>query len=103
VNAAEVSAENMVTGYVRAENASLHGYTGAVVARSAEVHQGITGLVAGTNVHTEGTRTVLLVGRNVTGNVTTIVDARSALIAGLTGGLFGGLLLLLGRILFGRR
>jgi hypothetical protein len=35
--------------------------------------------------------------------VTALVDSRSALIAGLTGGLFAGLLLLLGRTLFGRK
>ncbi len=103
VNATEISAERSVTGYVQAEKASVSGYTGAVVARSAEVQQGITGLVAGTDIHVEGGRTVLLVGRSVTGNVTTLMDSRSALIAGLTGGLFAGLLLLLGRLLFGRK
>jgi hypothetical protein len=35
--------------------------------------------------------------------VTTIIEPRSALIAGLTGGLFAGLMLLLGRTLFGRK
>ena len=81
----------------------MSGYTGAVVARSAEIRQGITGLVAGNNVRVEDARTVLLIGRNVTGNVVTLIDSRSALIAGLTGGLFAGLMLLLGKMLFGRK
>jgi hypothetical protein len=102
VNATEFVAEWAPTGYVRAEKVSVNGYTGAVVASSAEVHQGITGMIAGNDVHVEDARTVLLVGRNVTGNVVTLMDSRSALIAGLTGGLFAGLMLLLGRMLFRR-
>jgi hypothetical protein len=35
--------------------------------------------------------------------VTTLMDTRSALIAGLVTGLFSGIMLLLGRMLFGRR
>ena len=88
---------------VQAEKASVSGYTGAVVARNAEVHYGLTGVVVGRDVQLEGARTILLVGRNLSGNVTTVLDARSALIAGLTSGLFAGLLLLLGRTLFGRK
>jgi hypothetical protein len=79
------------------------GYTGAVVANNAEVHYGITGLVAGNDVHAEGARTILLIGQNISGNVTPLMDSRSALIAGLTGGLFAGLMLLLGRALFRRK
>ena len=102
VNATESFSERSVTGYLQAEKASVSGYTGAVVAGSAEV-QGITGLVAGNDVHVEGGRTFLLVGRNVTGSVVTLMDSRSALIVGLTGGLFAGLMLLLRRALFGRK
>jgi hypothetical protein len=88
---------------VQAEKASVSGYTGAVVARSAEVHAGVTGLVAGTDIRAEGTRTFLLIARNVTGSVTTLMNARSALITGLTSGLFAGLMVLLGKMLFGRK
>jgi hypothetical protein len=79
------------------------GYTAAVVANNAEVHYGVTGVVVGRDVHAENARTILLVGRNVTGPVTVLIGRRSALIAGLTGGLFAGLMLLLGRVLFGRK
>lgn len=84
VSTGEVSTERSALGYVQAQNATVGGYIGAVV---------------GTNVHAEGARTLLLVGRNVTGSVTTLLDARSALIAGLT----GGLVFLVGRLLFGRK
>jgi hypothetical protein len=100
--AEEVLAQRSAIGYVQAEKASVSGYTGAVVAKNAEVHYGLTGLAAGSEVHVEGARALLVVGRQVSGNVTTVMDARSALIAGLTGGLFAGLMFLLGRALFRR-
>jgi hypothetical protein len=103
VEAEEVLSQNSVIGFVEAEKASVRGYTGAVSAQNAEVHYALAGVVVGNDVHVEGARTILLVGQNVTGNVTTIIEPRSALIAGLTSGLFAGLMLLLGRMLFGRR
>ena len=103
VNAGEVLVQHGATGYVQAEKASVSGYTGAVVAGSVEVHQALVGTVAGNDVHVENSRTVLLLARNVNGNVTTLLDTRSALIAGLVGGLFAGIMLLLGRMLFGRK
>jgi hypothetical protein len=63
----------------------------------------MTGVVFGNDIHAENARTILLVGRNVTGHVTPLMDSRSALIAGLTGGLFAGLMFLLGKTLFGRK
>jgi len=103
VEAEEVLSQNSAIGFVEAEKASVRGYTGVVTAQNAEVHYALAGVVVGNDVHVEGARTILLVGQNVTGNVTTIIDSRSALIAGLTGGLFAGLMLLLGRTLFGRK
>ena len=103
VKAEEVLSQRSAIGYVQAEKASVSGYTGAVVAGNAEVHYGLTGVAIGREVHVEGARALLVVGRQVSGNVTTIMDPRSALIAGLTGGLFAGLMFLLGRALFGRK
>ena len=103
VNASEVLAEQSLTGYVQAEKASVSGYTGAVVAGTAEVHQSMVGYIAGSDVHVENSRTAILVARTVSGNVTTLMDTRTALIAGLVGGLFAGIMLLLGRMLFGRK
>ena len=103
VEAGEVLVQNGIIGYIQAENASVSGYTGAVVAGSANIRQSMVGYVAGTDVHVEESRTVLLLARNLNGNVTTLMDTRSALIAGLVGGLFAGIMLLLGRMLFGRK
>ena len=102
VEAGEVISQNSAMAFVQAEKASISGYTGAVVAGSADIHHGMAVFVAGREVHVQAARTVLLLGQNVDGNVTTLMDSRSALIAGLVGGLFAGLMLLLGRTLFGR-
>ena len=103
VNATEVLSERSITGLVQAEKASVSGRTGAVIAGSADIRQSMVGYVAGNDVHVEESRTVLLGARTVHGNVTTLLDTRSALIAGLVGGLFAGIMLLLGRTLFGRK
>jgi hypothetical protein len=102
VEAGEVLAQNSAMGFVQAEKASVSGYTVAAIVGSADVHHGITGLVVGRDIHIQDSRTILLLGQNVNGDVTTLMDSRSALIAGLIGGLFAGLILLLGRALFGR-
>ena len=103
VNAGEFLSQESSTGFVRAQKASISGYTGAVLAGSADIQHGLVGLVAGRDDHLEEARTVFLLARTVYGNVTTLMDKRSALIAGLVGGLFAGLMLLLGRMLFGRK
>ena len=103
VEAEELSAQNSAIGFVEAQQASARGYIGAVAAQNAQVQYSLSGLVLGNDVHVENARTVLLVGRNVTGNVTTLMDSRSALIAGLVAGLFSSLMLLLGQMLFGRK
>ena len=102
VEAGEVLSQSSATAFIQAEKASLSGYTGAVLAGSADIHHGMAGFVAGRDVHVQDARTILLLGQNINGDVTTLMDSRSALIAGLVGGLFAGLMLLLGRVLFGR-
>lgn len=103
VNAGEVVSQQGAIGFVQAEKASVSGFTGAVIAGSAELHNGVAGILAGQDVHINEARTVILFSRNLYGNVTTLMDSRSALIAGLVGGLFSGLMLLLGRMLVRRR
>lgn len=102
VEAGEVLSQSSATGFIQAEKASVSGYTGAVLAGSADVHHGMAGFVAGRDIHVQEARSILLLGQNINGDVTTLMDSRSALIAGLVGGLFAGLMLLLGRALFGR-
>jgi len=103
VDATEVLAEQALLGYVQAEKVSVSGYPAVIVSGSANVHNAMAGIVAGTEINVSESRTVFLIGKNINGNVTTMVDQRSALIAGLVGGLFAGIMLLLGRMLFGRK
>jgi len=102
-NAAEVLVTSGAVGFVQAEKMSAGGYTGAVLAGSAEVQHGMAVFVAGRDVHVNESRTGILLARNLYGNVTTLLDTRGALIVGLVGGLFAGLMLMLGRMLFGRK
>jgi len=103
VEAGEVNTSQSGLGFARAANISASGLTGAVVAGSAEIQNGMAGFVAGREVHVNESRTGVLLARTVNGDVNTVLDTRGALIAGLTGGLFAGLMLLLGRVLFRRK
>ena len=47
--------------------------------------------------------TLVLLGNHIEGNVQTVVDTRAALIAGMVGGLLAGTVLLIGRLVFGRK
>lgn len=117
VNAGSVSARQSISGFVqadvvtvqdgavvaaRAEKMSVNGNAGLVVAGSVDFGNAYVGVVAGRDVRGERIESVILLARKVEGNVTTVIDTRGALIAGLVGGLFAGIMLLLGRMLFGR-
>jgi hypothetical protein len=99
----EVTTENSAVGAAQAERMSLSGVAGAVMAGSVELDHSHVGILAGREVRGEQIKTMVLLAGKVEGNVTTLMDTRSALIAGLVGGLFAGIMLLLGRSLFGRK
>jgi hypothetical protein len=101
-NATEISVNRGAVGFVQVEKMSSDGYTGAVLADSAELRHGLAHVVVGRDVHVEGSRTGILFARNLSGNVTTLLDARGALIVGLVSSLFAGLMLLLIRSVFRR-
>ncbi len=103
VNAAEVQAINTGIGGVHGENVSVDGFAGAVIAGKAELGNTIAGLVAADQVQGERIETFLLLARHVDGDVKTIVDTRTALLGGMVGGLFAGMIFLLGQALFRRR
>ena len=103
VRSVEVNTQTTAIGAARAERMSLHGAAGAVVAGSVELNNSYVGLVAGREVRGEKIESIILLSPKVEGNVTTVIDTRGALIAGMVGGLFAGIMLLLGRMLFGRK
>jgi len=99
----EMTAQNSVIGAAQAERMSLSGVSGAVLAGSVELNHSHVGILAGRDVHGDEIKAFILLSNRVEGNVTTTMDTRGALIAGLVGGLFAGIMLLLGRMLFGRK
>jgi hypothetical protein len=99
----EVTTQNSVVAAAQAERMSLSGVAGAVLAGSVELNHTHVGILAGRDVRGEQIKTVVLLAGKVEGNVTTMMDTRGALIAGLVGGLFAGIMILLGRMLFGRK
>jgi len=118
LNAGSVSASQAGLGFVqadvvtvqdgavvaaRAEKMSVNGTAGLVVAERVELGNSSVGIVVGNEVRGEKIESIILLSRKVEGNITTVIDTRGALIAGLVGGLFAGIMLLLGRMLFGRK
>ena len=104
LKASDVVADQSLIGYVQAERAGVSGFTGAVIAQSADVRSSASFAVIANEVKfEESARTVLLISSKVEGNVTTLVDTRTALIGGLVAGLFASIAVLLGRALFGRK
>jgi regulator of RNase E activity RraA len=103
VQAEEATMQDNLVGAVRAETISVNGVAGVVVAGNVEFGNAYAGIVAGREVRGEKIESIILLSRRVEGNVTTVIDTRGALIAGLVGGLFAGIMLLLGRMLFGRK
>lgn len=103
VEAGEVQMTNSGVGALQAENVNLTGYAGAVMAGTANLGNTYAGMVAGREVRGERIETLLLLGQHVEGEIQTVVDTRSAVLMGMVGGLFAGTILLLGRLVFGRR
>jgi hypothetical protein len=54
-------------------------------------------------VEAKSIRAGLVIGREIQGNVETLLDARTTLLAGLVGGIAAGLVMLVGKMLFGRK
>jgi len=103
VNAQDVEMTNSVAGVIRADHVNVIGQAGIVLANSANLGNTYAGLVAGGNVRGESIETLIFLGNHVEGDVQTVVDTRAALIAGTVGGLLTGIVLLIGRLVFGRR
>ena len=103
VNAKDVEMNNSAAAAIRAENVNVIGQAGIVMAGSINLGNTYAGVVAGDKVHAERIETLLLLGNHIEGDVQTVVDTRGALIAGMVGGLMTGIVLLIGRLVFGRK
>lgn len=102
LNATEVSLANSGVAAIRAQSVSLQGAVGIVIAGNVSLTDTYSGIVAGRDVQGERIETLVLFANHVNGEVHTIMDARSALIMGMVGGLFGGLVFMLARLAFKR-
>jgi hypothetical protein len=104
LKASDVVADQSLIGYIQAEKAGVSGFTGAVIAQSADVRSSAAVAVIANDVKfEESARAVLLISSRVEGDVTTLMDTRTALIVGLVAGLFASIAVLLGQALFGRK
>lgn len=103
VQSPQAEVHEAYVGGVRGGTVSLSGKAGVLVASSIHAPKVNAFLAAGAHVQAETIRAGVLLGRNVSGNVQTLLDARGALLAGVTGGMVAGLILLAGRLLFGKR
>jgi hypothetical protein len=95
--------QDSIVGGLRAETLSFNGAAAVALANTMANKEIQAIAVIGTNVQADSIRTGLLISREVHGNVTTTVDSRTALLAGLAGGALAGLIMLLGSLLFGRK
>ncbi|MCJ7511677.1 MAG: hypothetical protein MUO23_01750 [Anaerolineales bacterium] len=88
---------------IRGDSVMLVESTAGIVT-AGEVHLdgSRAALVAGGTVYAHGTSTGVLLAREVHGDVSTVLDTRGALLAGIGGGLMIGLVLLVGGQFKGR-
>jgi len=103
VSAQDVELTNSAAGAIRAENVNVQGQAGFVMAESVNLGNTYAGVILGDQVRGEQIETLFLFSNHVEGDVQTVVDTRGALIAGIVGGLLTGIILLIGRLVFGRR
>ena len=95
--------QDSIIGGVRGASLSLNGMTVLALANTISILDADAIIMAGSEINAENIRTGILIGGNVKGNVTTVVDGRTALLAGLAGGAAAGLIMLAGKLLFGRK
>lgn len=103
VNAQQADLRESYVGGVRGESILVSGKTAMMVANTINAPEAKSVIVAGAQINAENIRAGLLIGRNINGNVQTLVDGRAALAAGVLGGLIAGLVILAGKSLSRRK
>lgn len=99
----QASLQDSIAGGIRAETLSFNGVAALVLANTMANEDVNAIAVIGTDVQADSIRTGILISCEVYGNVTTTLDGRTAMMAGLVGGAVTGLILLAGKLLFGRK
>lgn len=102
VNAENADISNSLVGGVRGGTIGVQGVVGGVAGGTVNLQNARVGAVAAREVRGERVDSVFLLAGRVEGEVHTLLDTRGAIIAGLVGGLFVGVILLVGRIAFRR-
>jgi hypothetical protein len=102
VNAENAEVTNSFVGDVNGTNVGVQGIVGGVAGEAVSVQNAYIGVTAAREVRGERVESLVMLAGRVEGEVHTVVDTRGAVIAGLVGGLFAGLILLVGRIAFRR-
>ena len=87
----------------KSDSATLKGRAGLVVSETTRIENGSAGVLISRYVNGENIRTGILISRNVEGNVETLLDTRSTILAGVVAGAVLGSLLMLGQFLFRRK
>ena len=103
LKAEDVKMAQSGAGVVQANNIHIQGNAGLVTGNTVAMRDGYSLAVAGRDVSTERVETLVLLAGNVEGDVTTLIDTRGAILAGLLGGIVSGLFLLMGKLIFRRR
>ncbi|MEW6569287.1 MAG: hypothetical protein AB1449_14215 [Chloroflexota bacterium] len=89
---------------VRSDQTTVEsGVAAAVVAQEFHSANSRVGLAIADRAELSDSPTLILLARQVDGEVNTVLDTRGALLAGLTAGLAVGLMLLAGNFVFRRR
>lgn len=102
ITAEQAALGNSFAGFVRGEEVGFDGVAGVVVGDHLS-SKDMNSIVAVTmNVEASSIRTGLLISQEVHGNVTTTLDGRTTMMAGAVAGAVIGLILLAGKLLFGR-
>ncbi len=102
VNAEEATISNSLVGGVRGGTVNVQGVVGGVAADTVSMGNATVAVTAAREVRGERVESIILMAGRVEGEVHTVMDSRGAIIAGLVGGLFAGMILLVGRIAFRR-
>lgn len=102
-DADEVHATNSIMAAVRSQEAQVsEGAIGVVLGSDVALDESVAGVVVASAAHVSGGRTGLLLARHVDGEVTTVLDTRTALgLGAMLGAVFGAFTLL--AVLLSRR